>query len=662
MWETLKQKGTPFVHWLLLHRPQGEKVRVKALFDGGAMVGAMCASFFNKVQHRLLGQTKPSSRRLHVANGAIVPSQAVWTGVLELGGIRAEAEFEIFDSGGSWEFLFGKPLLHCYKALHDFATDTVTIRSAHGPVILHNNADPGAPRAPIGVSLTLSVEQRENSVGGSSSVNPPSRQVLHHELLDFEVQNDESGCIPGSADDALKIAGEGIIGKNEDTAQKGEYLTKTDNDHMDKGTMQKDCEDVQAAEWDQRSQREERSTSQGGGGIPPLREVQNQKPASKEASETDEPCVAIPEHATNAWGNPALTENAPTCQTKPLWVERRDLSGGSSKPPSRGVPINPADRHETIPTDNPCLVLPVTNTSETSSEDAIFTCQTNPFLPARVSKILELVQIGKDITTAQCEEVKSLIAGFTDCFALSLNEVNLIPGAVHKLNVPEDATFRTKIPQRSFNPDQRAFMEAKVDEMLKGGIIRPIHLGEVKCIAPSVLAQKAHGNTGLSSDELKHKVNDECVKHGLPAAFDLPPRPPPTESFPAAASPKKWRLCQDFGEINKVTPIAPVPQGDIRAKQLRLSGHRYIHIFDFAAGFYGIAIHPDSQPYIAFYLEGRGHFAYERMPFGITGGPSEFGHVVGQRMHDLIADGTCENFVDDGGSAADSFEEGMAKL
>jgi len=58
-------------------------------------------------------------------------------------------------------------------------------------------------------------------------------------------------------------------------------------------------------------------------------------------------------------------------------------------------------------------------------------------------------------------------------------------------------------------------------------------------------------------------------------------------------------------------PIAPVPQGDIRTKQLQLSGHRYIHIFDFAAGFYGIAIHPDSQPYITFYLKGCRHFAYE---------------------------------------------------
>ena len=50
------------------------------------------------------------------------------------------------------------------------------------------------------------------------------------------------------------------------------------------------------------------------------------------------------------------------------------------------------------------------------------------------------------------------------------------------------------------------------------------------------------------------------------------------------------------------------------------------------------------------------------MPFGITGGPLEFGHMVAQRMHDLITDGTCENFVDDGGSAVDSFEEGIAKL
>jgi len=189
-----------------------------------------------------------------------------------------------------------------------------------------------------------------------------------------------------------------------------------------------------------------------------------------------------------------------------------------------------------------------------------------------------------------------------------------------------------------------------------------MHPGEVRCVTPSVLAQKAHEGTGLSLDELQHKVNDECVKYGLPTVFNLPPRPLPSYNASATMPPKKWRLCQDFGEINKVTVIAPMPQGNIRAKQLRLSGHRYVHVFDFVAGFYGIAVYPDSQPYITFYIEGLGYFAYERMSFGITGGPSEFGHMVAQCMHDLITDGTCENFVDDGGSAADSFEEGMAKL
>ena len=140
-------------------------------------------------------------------------------------------------------------------------------------------------------------------------------------------------------------------------------------------------------------------------------------------------------------------------------------------------------------------------------------------------------------------------------------------------------------------------MAAKVQEMLKGGIICPMHPREVHCVAPSVLAHKVHKNGGLSLDELQHKVNDECVKYGLSAAFDLPPRPPPSDSASTVIPPKKWRLCQDFGEINKVTTIAPVPQGDIHAKQHRLSGHRYIHVFDFAAGFYSIAIHPDSQPY-----------------------------------------------------------------
>ena len=50
------------------------------------------------------------------------------------------------------------------------------------------------------------------------------------------------------------------------------------------------------------------------------------------------------------------------------------------------------------------------------------------------------------------------------------------------------------------------------------------------------------------------------------------------------------------------------------------------------------------------------------MPFGVTGGPSEFGHITAEWLHDLIAGLVLELFMDDRGMAFDTFEEGMAKL
>ena len=63
-----------------------------------------------------------------------------------------------------------------------------------------------------------------------------------------------------------------------------------------------------------------------------------------------------------------------------------------------------------------------------------------------------------------------------------------------------------------------------------------------------------------------------------------------------------------------------------------------------------------------FYMEGCSYFAYKRMPFGVTGGPSKFGHVTAERFHDLVAKSVLELFVDNGGAAMKSFKEGMSKL
>jgi hypothetical protein len=41
----------PFKQGIQLHGPKGEVVQVEALFDGGAMVAAMCSTVFEMVKH-----------------------------------------------------------------------------------------------------------------------------------------------------------------------------------------------------------------------------------------------------------------------------------------------------------------------------------------------------------------------------------------------------------------------------------------------------------------------------------------------------------------------------------------------------------------------------------------------------------------------------------
>jgi hypothetical protein len=79
----------------------------------------------------------------------------------------------------------------------------------------------------------------------------------------------------------------------------------------------------------------------------------------------------------------------------------------------------------------------------------------------------------------QCVVIKELLGVYADCFALSIKEVNAIPKAVHKLNIPEGAAFQPKIPPRSYNPNQQAFVESKVDKMLEADIIHSIHPSKV---------------------------------------------------------------------------------------------------------------------------------------------------------------------------------------
>jgi hypothetical protein len=96
----------PFRHRVHFYGPHGKKVRVWANIDNGAMREVMSSTTFEKVKHRL-GMVKPSTQLLQVANRVIVRSKARWEGEIEVNGVRTNVGFEVFDSGGRWDFLFG---------------------------------------------------------------------------------------------------------------------------------------------------------------------------------------------------------------------------------------------------------------------------------------------------------------------------------------------------------------------------------------------------------------------------------------------------------------------------------------------------------------------------------------------------------------------------
>jgi len=155
-------KSVPFTHPIALKNLDDAEVRVQALFDDGAMTGAMCSSVFNIVKHTLKGW-QPSTQMLRMANGAVIPSEATWTGTICVEGIEACGTFEVFNSGGGWSFLFGKPLLRAFKAKHDYVTDEVTIADNRNVATLRNHLTENPGHRPHDTQSQTKAENNQNA-------------------------------------------------------------------------------------------------------------------------------------------------------------------------------------------------------------------------------------------------------------------------------------------------------------------------------------------------------------------------------------------------------------------------------------------------------------------------------------------------------------------
>src|SRR5882762_5174435 len=588
-----------------------------------------------------------------MADGSHVKSHGRWVGNIGLGGRTVRTAFEIFPSGKGWSLLFGKPLLQEFEAVHDYKRDTLHIPHDGSWATLPNQCG--------------KMDTNKKHHGGTET--PPSRQVQQTSPMNVELVNKQRSFIlytptkertqPKTARNVTTIAsGVGLAWRRE-----------LQSDADDSGGI---CEERDARPLN------------GGIGKPPPRQVHSYNSFAILASLGDTVLEEDLNHRNYkaAYRDPEYVGyRMPRVSTVKQIVDlpgrcNRGRRNHRNRQQRRALLQNSVD----VPTgdkDEPSFPqrcwnavwsVQETNTEpdtigdmqpeiDLGSDHSLFTRHTAPFNPMRVAEILRLVAVGPDLTDEQTTKTKNLISEFADCFALSVSEVIAIPGATHKIHIPPGITFPKKIPhQRPLTEPQQKYLSNAIDELLAADIIKPIRPKDVKCASPITLAQKPHKNAGLSLDELCYKLNMECVTHRLPSIEGIE-HPPPTLSPTVPPKPQTWCICQNYAALNKVIQVFPMPQGDIRTKQQQLSGHCWVHGFDFASGFYAVTIPEEYRPYLAFYVEGRGFQTQKRMPFGLTGAPSTFAYITAEKLGDVLAALALELFVNDGGMAGDDFDE-----
>ncbi|KAJ8078110.1 hypothetical protein PM082_000316 [Marasmius tenuissimus] len=100
---------------------------VSRMVDDGAMGVGLSKELYKKVKDEIGGWGE-SKRWMKMADGVLVPGIANWKGVVRVKGLEVEVALEVFDSGGHWDFLFGKLLLQTFEAVYDYGKDMLVVK------------------------------------------------------------------------------------------------------------------------------------------------------------------------------------------------------------------------------------------------------------------------------------------------------------------------------------------------------------------------------------------------------------------------------------------------------------------------------------------------------------------------------------------------------
>ncbi|KAJ7135941.1 hypothetical protein C8R44DRAFT_869633 [Mycena epipterygia] len=132
-----EQRTAPFLQRVQLLGPNGEVVCATAQVDDGAMKNCISKKRWDAYGH-CLTLLAPTATRIRVASGGRVTPMGKWWGEVEVGGVRVQAWFEVFECGGVFDVILGKPWLHAVRGIHDYDADRIHIRAGTMEAVIGN--------------------------------------------------------------------------------------------------------------------------------------------------------------------------------------------------------------------------------------------------------------------------------------------------------------------------------------------------------------------------------------------------------------------------------------------------------------------------------------------------------------------------------------------
>ncbi|KAL1206462.1 RNA-directed DNA polymerase-like protein [Cardamine amara subsp. amara] len=167
----------------------------------------------------------------------------------------------------------------------------------------------------------------------------------------------------------------------------------------------------------------------------------------------------------------------------------------------------------------------------------------------------------------------------------------------HELNV--DQSFRTiKQKKMKFGPDRAKAISDKVDRLLKTGSIRKVKYPY--WLANPVVVKKKN---------------------------------------------RKWRVCVDFTDINKVCPDDSFSLLHIDRLVESTAGHELLSFMDSFSPYNQIRMNPDDQEKTSFITD-KGIYCYIVMPFGLKNVGATYQRLI-NRMFDKKSGTTMKFYIDD---------------